>query len=75
VKPPKTNPKKKAVAQTVLTAKEGRQFLLLEIKAQGGPKTGKPVARCRGLERTFWRINSPALRLPAGQPGARERAG
>ena len=67
VKPPKVDPKKKAPAQpqTLLTAKEGRQFLLLEIKPKVDPKTGKPV-QVSGLERTFLAINSPGVRLPPG---------
>ncbi len=57
VKPPKNA---KAGAQTTLTAKEGRQFLVLEIK----PKSKTvPVS---GLERTYLAVSSPTVKLAPG---------
>jgi hypothetical protein len=54
-------PGAKADYPKVMTAKEGRQFLLLEIK----PKIG-PVPPPKVLERTYLSISSPVVKLPPG---------
>jgi hypothetical protein len=54
---------KKAGARAKLEAKQGKQFVLLEIK----PKTvGKDIPVPKVLERTFLSIVSPTVKLPPG---------
>ena len=57
---PKT---KKPGARKELKAKEGSQFLLLEIKPKSAPKE-RPVPKV--LERTFLAVASPTVKLPPG---------
>jgi hypothetical protein len=52
----------KAGDPAVLTPKEGRQFLLLQVQ----PKTKDPKLVPKALERTYLAINSPAVRLTPG---------